>query len=285
MSYHNTPYGLLGRGLTTSLSKTIHEKAMKILGIQGEYGVFDIPDEERCIRFLSEFFAEGGLGLNVTAPYKYLPAQIRNQKNTPVNTVTPTTLFSTDPLGLTESLKYNGFDWADFQHAVFIGNGATVQAILEYWNSRSLDFSSVRILSRSKLNSRLKDYFLGNVFGHLQVEVLPLRPEVLATLAVESCHQTIIVNAASAKSGGDDFSEYVSCFDDFKGVYHELTYGLARTKLFFALREKNPSQTMDGLRMLVEQAREAHRIWWGQTVDTSILMDACAEVLGREEVL
>lgn len=283
MTFQNTRYGLLGRGLAASLSKTIHEKAMEVLGIEGGYGIFDIPDEERCIRFLSDFFAQGGLGLNVTAPYKYLPMQLREHRSSPVNTVTPFSLHSTDPLGLSEALKCKSFSWEEFRHVVFIGSGATVQSLLEFWNNQSLNFLSVRILSRSKPNPHLKEFLLGNAMGHRQFEVLPLRPVVLATLADEACEQTIFINAASAVMGGDDFSDLISCFDQFKGVYQELTYGQARTKLFYALRTKNSSRTLDGLQMLVEQAREAQRIWWGKTVDASILMEACSEVLAREE--
>ena len=61
--------GILGHGISYSLSPLIHKEAMRILGISGSYEIFD-RDESQVENFLSRCADSGLRGLNITTPYK-----------------------------------------------------------------------------------------------------------------------------------------------------------------------------------------------------------------------
>ena len=60
-------FGLLGHPLGHSLSPVIHEKLMKLIGIEGRYGLYDVPPEQLPVK-MGEILSLDGA--NVTIPYK-----------------------------------------------------------------------------------------------------------------------------------------------------------------------------------------------------------------------
>ena len=65
--------GVLGNGISYSLSPEIHNSFAKEHGIDIVYEIFDIPVNP--IGFIESFFNQGGVGLNITKPYKEIVAE------------------------------------------------------------------------------------------------------------------------------------------------------------------------------------------------------------------
>ena len=65
--------GVLGRDISYSLSPKIHKLFAEEAGIDLNYEIYDVEDNP--IPFIYNFFKEGGVGLNITKPYKEIVAQ------------------------------------------------------------------------------------------------------------------------------------------------------------------------------------------------------------------
>ena len=60
--------GVLGKGISYSLSPEIHNSFSKQSNIDIEYKIYDI--EKDSLSFIENFFKNGGHGLNITQPFK-----------------------------------------------------------------------------------------------------------------------------------------------------------------------------------------------------------------------
>ena len=60
--------GVLGKGISYSLSPEIHNSFSKQCNIDIEYKIYDI--EKDSLSFIENFFKNGGHGLNITQPFK-----------------------------------------------------------------------------------------------------------------------------------------------------------------------------------------------------------------------
>src|SRR3989338_1427991 len=132
MKYADT-LGLLGRGISYSLSPWIQNAAVQSLELPARYRLFDL-EPEAVPPFLQEFWAEGGVGLNVTQPYKRDVAD-QEQSTRPANN----TLYREAPHVQWQSLSTDGeaflqavdLFWGReaFSHWVFLGNGGVVASV------------------------------------------------------------------------------------------------------------------------------------------------------------
>ena len=60
--------GVLGKGISYSLSPEIHNSFSKQCNIDIKYKIYDI--EKDSLSFIENFFKNGGHGLNITQPFK-----------------------------------------------------------------------------------------------------------------------------------------------------------------------------------------------------------------------
>ena len=65
--------GVLGREISYSLSPQIQKLFAKAADIEIDYKIYDVEDDP--IAFIYDFFKKGGIGLNITKPYKEIVAQ------------------------------------------------------------------------------------------------------------------------------------------------------------------------------------------------------------------
>ena len=78
--------GLLGKQITYSLSPVIFDISAKILKKHCSYRLYDIERSQVGL-FLDYFWKNGGLGLNITTPYKRLVASLTSSSFKSVNTL------------------------------------------------------------------------------------------------------------------------------------------------------------------------------------------------------
>ena len=150
---------LLGSGIAKSISPAIHNKVIRELGLDMEYGLSDVPDSGFRSR-LDEFAMDRDVvGLNVTIPFKErilsLMARLEPDANAvgAVNVVTFTQErkmigHNTDIDGVVASLSKLGLIGQKGQRAVVLGAGGASRACIYALFSNG--FEEVKILNRTK---------------------------------------------------------------------------------------------------------------------------------------
>ena len=87
--------------------------------------------------------------------------------------------------------------------------------------------------------------------------------------SLESClndithDRCLIIQASSAPIKGDDLSHLLPALKSFRGHLADLVYGKPSALLKYAQDQGLACQ--DGLPMLIEQARLAQELWWGES--------------------
>lgn len=269
MKYANT-LGLLGRSISYSLSPWIHTAAAHALKLPYRYQLFDV-EPEAVAPFLREFWAEGGVGLNITQPYKRVVAKLVQSPAPAINTLyrSPRHVawqsLSTDGEGFLCALDRVGGASA-FSHWVFLGNGGAVSSILD----ATRQLSTLPQISLLRRDSK-KDCELARVYPG--VRFLPFSPAALQEiLAMGPC---LLVQASTASD--ETWSPFFLILSEFSGCYMDLAYGARCSPLFQVLQDqRQPCE--DGLAMLVEQARFAQKIWWDLAPSREALLAAMIEM-------
>ena len=252
-------FGLLGHNISYSVSPTIHLTAAEELGIAVDYQLYDqSPDTMQG--FLREFFENPGQGLNVTVPYKEAAADWADQ----ADGVSANTLYlregkilatSTDAEGFVQGLRQIQVGPENLQQVVFLGFGGAVVALAEYFlkYQQHLQLHVLRRTARSEKESR-----------YPKIQFHSFEPEVLAELLdrESDTSQTLLIQGTNAPRLGEDLSGFINPCANFEGVLVDLLYG--EVSALHEAMKKQGLRVQDGLPMLIEQARLAQKIWWGQ---------------------
>lgn len=273
--------GLIGHPLGHSLSGIIHNAAMKSVGIEGEYLLFD-TEPEFLIDQVKYFKSQNFLGFNVTIPFK-VPItlfldDVDNLANliSSVNTVkiTPDRRligYNTDVYGFKNAIPSN-FDLKQKKVAL-IGLGGASRAILAAFSQ--IDVECVDVYVRNVINA---NEFLSNFrinFSNLQVNLFQMQN--LKTLEPYK----MLVNATPVGMRGHSMDlspigDYLLKSFNQDGIIYDIIYNPIKTKLIrdsinFGIR------TINGLDMLVFQAAKAFEIWTGFSPDVKLMKIAALE--------
>ena len=254
--------GLLGSGISFSLSPRIHQHSAKVLGLACDYQLYDIVGGTEVEKFLKDFWDKGGHGLNVTTPHKELVATSVSSPLSSVNTLYrgqgSWSAASTDGEGFARSVARMGRDLASYDDLVILGSGGASVAILNYLKSNNIA-GKVHILRRSKSrDAALQQELPGKISFHdFTCQSLA---SCLRSLAGNQC---LLIQASSAPLKGNDLNHLVPALDTFKGDLVDLVYGKPSALYHYAKDQGLNCQ--DGLPMLIEQARLAQELWWGES--------------------
>ena len=259
--------GLIGADIHYTMSPRIHNQAAVSLGINAAYLPLSMP--ESAIRaFLEVAWDFGALGFNVTTPHKAFVASIMpGCKLASVNTVfrgaTWWEAASTDGAGFALGLARINCNILEFKDLIILGSGGVVAAILAYISHLALvnqlpTLPIIHVLSRG----RGDDASLRSLWHqHGELRFRDLTVENLQS-TLSRAQQGLLIQATSAPQRGDDLSELRPAMKGFSGVVSDLVYGRP-SALFHAAMEYG-LKAQDGAAMLIEQARLAQRLWWGQ---------------------
>ena len=265
MRYSNT-IGLLGQGISYSLSPWIHNAAAQSLGISHRYRLFDL-EAASVGAFLDVFWREGGVGLNITQPHKQQVARAVQSQLAAVNTLfrTPSCAYwqslSTDGEGFLHALELRG--WKEtFPNWVFLGNGGAVLSILA---------AACNLNPRPRISILRRDSQKDGAFEKVYpgTQFFPFFPQALRGLFSQG--PCLLVQATTALE--EIWQPFHTVGEEFSGACMELNYGARVTSFFLTLREQgHPCE--DGLAMLLEQARCSQKIWWGSAPSRRSLLGA-----------
>ncbi|MCL2013768.1 MAG: shikimate dehydrogenase [Oscillospiraceae bacterium] len=253
-------YVLTGYPLAHSASRAVHSALFKLSGkSNSNYSLFEIPPEnfEKEAEELFKFD-----GFNVTAPFKTQIIKHLDrlegaaERCIAVNTVKcdgKTRIgYNTDATGFTRSIKKMGTDLTG--SVVILGCGGA---------GRMMAFETVFDGGKVTLAVREEDKKTAN---RLAAEIKQLKPGsqiVVADIKTLCGGWDLMVNA----TGAGMYPDVSSCpvaLDSLEGTRYvfDAIYNPIETKLICAAK-KAGAKTRSGLGMLVWQAEDAHKIWYG----------------------
>lgn len=259
-------YAVIGSGIGYSRSPRIHEMFAAATGQPIEYGLLDVPAAafEPAVR---SFFREGGLGLNVTVPYKE-PALALAGELTPraraagaVNTLARRGEVllgdNTDGAGLVRDLAVNlGFQLAGAR-VLLLGAGGAARGITGALAGAGA--GAIDIANRDATRAR--------GLCEAQAALGLLRPAPAAAPAPYA----LVVNATSAGRSGAVPHAPAGAVGPGTLCY-DLSYGPAAAPFLAWARAQGAGRVVDGLGMLVEQAAESFQLWRGIRPQTAAVL-------------
>lgn len=258
--------GLFGHPVAHSKSPLIHNYWIKKFGLTGEYTAMDVrPDNlENKIK---ECMKAGYTGLNLTLPHKEAVMSLCDSVDEiarsvgAVNTLViykgKISGFNTDVFGFVENIQESEPSFVFFAGpAVVLGAGGAAHAVVYALQEQGAP--DIRILNRTK--ERAEE--LARHFKNARAVSWDERSESLAGA-------NILINTTSLGLEGQPPLEIdLSCLDP-KTLVHDIIYSPLYTPLL-RQAEAHGCHVVNGIGMLVHQARPAFRKWFGVLPDYDI---------------
>lgn len=275
---------VIGHPIRHSMSPYLQKRLFALKGISVDFHLLDYPDIPSAVPEL-----KGMDGFNVTIPHKtaIIPfLQDMEEKARlcgSVNTVAVRDgLFygtTTDGAGCRAALKRAGLDFSG--KVLLLGNGGAARALLFEAVGEAHEITLVcRENSLSKASEILRD--AKNAIAYKRDTKLKLlRYDELE--AEENERYDLLINATSVGMypdvGKTPVSERVvkRCAAVFDAVFNP------KETMLIGEAKKSGAKTAYGVDMLVYQAAESHRFWYGGTFSESELAALCADVADEME--
>ena len=253
--------GVMGWPVAHSRSPVIHNHWIRQYGLQGAYGLFPVrPDKlEDAIRGLP---ALGLAGCNVTIPHKVEAMKLMDvvdplaRRMGAINTIVVTPEgalhgFNNDGFGYIQSLRDAKPDWqAQAGPATVLGAGGAARAVVLSLLDQGA--SEIRLVNRT----RSKAQALAEEFGaSVQVFGWSERNEALSDIA-------LLVNTTNQGMHGEPDLDLRLERLPHTALVSDAVYIPLETPLLRAARLRG-NATVNGLGMLLNQARPAFQAWFG----------------------
>ncbi|MDQ3231074.1 MAG: hypothetical protein M3Q07_04570 [Pseudobdellovibrionaceae bacterium] len=252
--------GILGSGISHSLSPLIHNYAAAQLGVDCVYLCFDSQSRQfPGADFFQTMWDVGALGFNVTVPFKEQAAQMfPGSSLASVNTLYRGEKFwqatSTDAEGFLLGLAQLNRNLDDHDAVVFLGNGGAALALYEHF----LKVTTHPLIILRRTANRNAAW----VKPQGRVEFLDLTAANLDAVC-RRYPKNLLLQTTSAPLQGDRLDFLLPGLGAFQGAFVDLVYGKTSALLDY-LRLKG-LRTQDGLPMLIGQALLGQKLWWGQS--------------------
>ena len=258
--------GVMGWPISHSLSPTLHGYWLKEHGIVGDYLPLAVPSDEleMALRGLP---SQGYKGVNITVPHKENALKFCDELDEPAHRIGAVNMVSvtesgklagrnTDGIGFLENLRF-GSKWQSVDGpAVVLGAGGAARAIV----ASLIEAGVPAIFICNRTHSRSES--LADSFGS---KCTPTRWVDRSAVLGDA---GLLVNTTSLGMAGQPSLEI-----DLSGllsgaVVNDIVYAPLETRLLAAARARgNP--VVDGLGMLLYQARPAFETWFGVMPEVS----------------
>jgi shikimate dehydrogenase len=286
--------GLLGYPLGHSFSPIIQSDAFRSTGLDGEYKLYPVNNDQVKKEFATLFdsMRSGDLhGLNVTVPYKrtvmdFLDGFDQNARTlSAVNTVKcqngELIGFNTDSTGFERAFtRFSGrfLESGHSKKALVFGAGGSARAVSYVlvkieWN--------VTLVSRNRKQARSIKTFLKKEWPDNSVRI-----ENLSNLSKKSLSSPVsaVINCTPVGMFPDLRSsiwpEDLEIPD--RSILFDLVYNPLETRLMNQWKTSN-QPAVNGIEMLVEQAADSFEIWTGSRPSTSSMKTAIAEYIEQDK--
>ncbi|SFL94028.1 shikimate dehydrogenase [Marinobacter zhejiangensis] len=269
-------YAVVGNPISHSKSPKIHSLFASQTGEAVDYTAIQAP-EDGFRETVSEFFARGGKGLNVTVPFKEQAWAMADRRAARAEKAgAANTLYrdsdgqlvadNTDGQGLVSDLTANhGLDLAGLNILV-LGAGGAVRGVLG------------PILSRRPARLVIANRTVAKADALVALFADEAGDTELAACGFEQPTQPfdLIINGTSASLKGDLPPLAPSVIGSDTVVY-DMMYSATTTTFNQWALDQGASRAIDGLGMLVEQAAESFRIWRGVSPQTDAVIKTLRE--------
>ncbi|TNE41626.1 MAG: shikimate dehydrogenase [Alphaproteobacteria bacterium] len=253
--------GVVGWPIAHSRSPLIHGAWLETFGIEGSYEKLAIEPGTFQAR-IRKLVAEGYVGVNVTIPHKEAALAIADERDAASLAIgaANTLVFkdgkiwatNTDAFGFTEYLKSKGRDWAG-KRALVIGAGGAARAVL--FGLRELGLSHVDLANRTVDKARV-------LATHFATDTFTITPLALSDIAGFLGKADLVVNTTSLGMVSQPPLEI--SLEGLKpgALVYDLVYVPLETE-FLRKAKALGHETLDGLGMLLHQARPGFEAWFG----------------------
>ena len=256
---------IIGDPISHSRSPLIHGHWLSKHGIAGSYEAIHVKQAD-VSAFLSSLADKDFVGGNVTVPHKeaaYAHAAERDQIADEIGAVN--TLWfedgilrgaNTDSYGFAQNLDERAPGWDAGGPALVIGAGGASRAVIHGLKSRG--FTDIRVANRSVERARdLQRRFGPKVSAH-----------GLAALDEVSAGARIVINTTSLGMKGDGEIPLNMQLVHSEALVTDIVYVPLETPFLKAARLAG-LRTVDGLGMLLHQARPGFEKWFGILPDVT----------------
>ena len=261
----NDRYVVIGNPIAHSKSPQIHARFAEQTSQSIQYERLLAP-LDAFDQTVKSFITSGGLGANVTVPFKLDAFRASTQLSTraraaeAVNTLRfdAGEIFgdNTDGVGLVRDIVHNAKFTISGKTVLLLGAGGAARGVIQALLAESP--SQLIIANRTpERASELVEQFAHEANGLLQA----------SSFADLKSNFDLIINATSASLASELPSVPASIFSSQSFVY-DMMYSSHLT-LFMQLATSHGAITRDGLGMLVEQAAESFFVWRGVRPETA----------------
>ena len=271
MSAKKNIYGIIGLPLNHSLSPLIHNTAFKSLGINAEYQLFPLKEEE-LENFFQELRTQSSpiMGLNVTVPYKEKALEYFDnlspyaRKIMAVNTIAISpdrslTGFNTDGPGFLTHLTEIGFNPSGKRIAL-LGAGGTARAIISALCLMQERPHSILVYNRHPEKALALIHDLHQRLDTRIAQAVSSIEDLNIELA------DLLVNTTPVGLKTEDSCLIEESFLHAGLLVYDVIYNPPRTKLLESAQKKG-AKTANGLGMLFYQGVLAFHHWMGYELD------------------
>lgn len=259
----NNPYAVMGNPIDHSLSPFIHQSFAKQTGIDLTYEKIKI-DLSCFEQQVTDFFNQGGKGLNITVPCKHRAFIMSD-----IATERCLTAQAANTL------------WRDANNALHADNTDGIGLLRDL--ARYTDLTHKRILllgAGGAAHGILAPLLSANPFELIITNRTPEKALLLSRhfppaknvnmLALEGAFD-LIINATSASLAAENIALSTDCLTP-KTICYDLAYQKQGITPFVQWARSNGCTGIDGLGMLVEQAAEAFYVWHGVRPETAPIL-------------
>jgi len=258
--------GVMGWPVAHSRSPMLHGFWLEAYKIDGAYLPFPVHPEniETALRALP---ALGIAGVNVTVPHKEAALRICDvvdptaRKIGAVNTIIvekdgSLSGSNTDAFGFMENLK-SGSDWrADRRPVLVVGAGGAARAVVSALADEGV--TDIRVLNRTKARAEALASDFADRASACDWETLDSSLEDIS----------LLVNTTTLGMSGQPELEIDLAALPRDAIVNDIVYVPLHTKLLQAARGRG-NATVDGLGMLLHQARPGFAAWFGHEPDVT----------------
>jgi shikimate dehydrogenase len=259
-------YAVIGHPISHSLSPRIHRLFAQQCQQYMTYTAVDVTPEQ-LVSWVSNFFASGGRGLNVTIPHKQsllaMPSRLSERARTAgaLNTLMQDSdgrLMgdNTDGLGLVRDLTENLGVTLTAHRVLLLGTGGAARGVI----APLLELKPSQLVVVSRAIERAHE--LVAAFAGLGA----IRAAGYEDL--DGSKFELIVNATAASLHGDVLPLPAGVLTARHTICYDMGYGDADTRFVRWARENGAARAYMGLGMLIEQAAESFYLWRGLRPNT-----------------
>lgn len=266
---------VLGSPVSQSLSPAIHEAAFRAAGRHGRFEAWEC-DADGFGECVSRLHAARAVGASVTMPLKEVAlghcdvvdatARALNAVNCLCLSDGAVSGYNTDGEGCCEALVKRGGISLNGSEVVVLGAGGTARAIALALARRG---ASVAVVNRTESRAR--------TVAELSHFVAPGSGQIRVGSRKDIAGGAVLVNATSVGMGTDDSPVEV---DEIRpgATVLDVVYHPLETRLLREARRLG-CQVVDGLWMLIEQARLQQLLWFGELPEAEPMRSESLRVL------